>query len=77
MHAAEVPEKIIQERTGHHSIKGSDKQHQAVSNILSSTSTYQAQIVKLDCSSQNLAQWYRITASRFHAVLLTNLQKPS
>lgn len=35
----------------------SDKQHQAVSNILSSTShsTYQAQIAKLDSLSQNVA----------------------
>ena len=64
LYAAEVPEKIIQERTGHRSIEGlrlyertSEKQHQAVSNILSSTSssTYQAQIAKIDCSSQNLA----------------------
>ena len=64
LYAAEVPEKIIQERTGHRSIEGlrlyertSDKKHQADSNSLSSTSssTYQAQIAKLDCSSQNLA----------------------
>ncbi len=64
LYAAEVPEKIIQEQTGHRSIEGlrlyertSDKQHQAVSNILSSssTSTYHSQIAKLDCSSQNLA----------------------
>ena len=60
LYEAEVPEKIIQERTGHRSLEGlrmyertSEKQHQAVSNILSSAtqSTYQTQIQKLDCSS--------------------------
>ena len=60
LYEAEVPEKIIQERTGHRSLEGlrvyertSEKQHQAVSNILSSSSqsTYLSQIKQLDCSS--------------------------
>ena len=56
--------KIIQERTGHHSLeclrtyeRTSDKQHQAVSNILSSTSqsSYHALIAKLDPSNHQLS----------------------
>ena len=62
LYEAEVPEKIIQERTGHRSLeclrmyeRTSEKQHQAVSNILSSSSqsTYHTQITKID--SQNIA----------------------
>ena len=62
LYEAEVPEKIIQERTGHRSFeclrmyeRTSEKQHQAVSNILSSSSqsTYHTQITKVD--SQNIA----------------------
>ena len=64
LYEAEVPEKIIQERTGHRSLeclrtyeRTSDKQHQAVSNILSSTSqsSYHAQIAKLDPSNHQLS----------------------
>ncbi len=53
LYEAAVPEKIIQERSGHRSLEGlrtyelsSQKQHQAVSNILSSSSqsTYLSQI---------------------------------
>ena len=44
MYRSGVPEKVIQERTGHRSLEAlqiyerSDSQHQAVSNILSSSS---------------------------------------
>ena len=57
LYEAEVPEKIIQERTDHRSLeclrmyeRTSDKQQQAVSNILSSTSqvSYHSQIAKPD-----------------------------
>ena len=52
LYEAEAPEKIIQERTGHHLLeylrtyeRTSDKQQQAISNILSSNSqsSYHAQ----------------------------------
>ena len=59
LYEAEVPEKIIQERTGHRSLEclrmyASDKQKQAVSKILSfhSQSSYHAQMTKLDHSKQ-------------------------
>ena len=64
LYEAEVPEKIIQERTGHRSIeclcmyeRTSDKQHQAVSNILSSTSrsSYHAQIAQLEPINHHLS----------------------
>ena len=57
LYEAEVPENIIQERTGQRSLeclhtyeRTSDKQQQAVSNILSSKSqsSYHTQIAKLD-----------------------------
>ncbi len=57
LYEAQVPEKIIQERTGHRSLeclrmyeRTSDKQQQAVSNILSShsQSSYHAEMTKLD-----------------------------
>ena len=61
LYEAAVPEKIIQERTGHRSLeclrmyeRTSDKQKQAVSKILSShsQSSYHAQMTKLDHSEQ-------------------------
>ena len=57
LYEAEVPEKIIQERTGHRSLeclrmyeRTSDKQQRAVSNILSShsQSSYHAEMARLD-----------------------------
>jgi hypothetical protein len=63
LYEAEVPEKIIQERTGHRSLeclrmyeRTSEKQQQAVSNILSSSSqsTYETQVAKLNSCSQNI-----------------------
>ena len=57
LYEAQVPEKIIQERTGHRSLeclrmyeRTSDKQQQAVSNILSShsQSSYHAEMTKLE-----------------------------
>ena len=57
LHTAGVPEKIIQERTGHRSVEclrmyehTSDKQQHAVSNILSSSTelNYQSEMRKLE-----------------------------
>lgn len=61
LYEADVPEKIIQERTGHRSLeclqmyeKTSEKQ--AVSNILSSSSQsmHETQVAKLNSCSQNI-----------------------
>ena len=63
LYEAEVPEKIIQERTGHRSLeclrmyeRTSERQQQAVSNILSSSSqsTYQAQLAQINSHSQSI-----------------------
>ena len=63
LYEAEVPEKIIQERTGHRSLdslriyeRTSEKQQQAVTNILSSTSetNYHTQLARLDSNSHNV-----------------------
>ena len=63
LYKVEVPEKIIQEKTGHRSLeclrmyeRTSEKQQQSVSNILSSSSqsTYNTQVAKLNSCSQNI-----------------------
>ena len=61
LYKAEVPEKIIQEWTGHRSLKylriyEKTSKKQAVSNMLSSSSepTYQTQPAKLNSYSQNI-----------------------
>ena len=72
LYEAEVPEKIIQERTGHRSLeclrmyeRTSDKQQQAVSNILSSDSrsSYHAQISKLNPNNHQLSTQTTSTSS--------------
>ncbi len=62
LYRAEVPEKIIKQRTGHRSVESlrkyehtSTTQHQAVANILSSdtTTSYSTQMSQLQSKSEN------------------------